>query len=86
MPLLLPPNLHSLFSPLVASGARALALDLIGVVICPNPTGSTSYGQDFTDAIQGQWGGLPYEDLVLGFEYIKHNLSYVDTARAVALG
>ncbi|KAG9201159.1 hypothetical protein G6514_006071 [Epicoccum nigrum] len=56
------------------------------VVICPNPTGSTSYGQAFTDAIQGQWGGLPYEDLVLGFDYIKHNLSYVDTQRAVALG
>lgn len=56
------------------------------VVICPNPTGSTSYGQDFTDAIQGQWGGLPYEDLVLGFEYIKKHVEYVDTDKAVALG
>lgn len=56
------------------------------VVICPNPTGSTSYGQDFVDAIQGQWGGLPYEDLVLGFDWIKDNLSYVDTTRAVTLG
>ncbi|KAF2682495.1 dipeptidyl-peptidase-like protein V precursor [Lentithecium fluviatile CBS 122367] len=56
------------------------------VVICPNPTGSTGYGQDFVDAIQGQWGGLPYEDLVLGFDYIKDNLEYVDTDRAVALG
>jgi dipeptidyl aminopeptidase/acylaminoacyl peptidase len=46
----------------------------------------TSYGQAFTDAIQGQWGGLPYEDLVLGFDYIKQNISYVDTKRAVALG
>lgn len=56
------------------------------VVITPNPTGSTGYGQDFTDAITSQWGGLPYEDLVKGFEYIKANLSYVDTSRAVALG
>jgi dipeptidyl aminopeptidase/acylaminoacyl peptidase len=56
------------------------------VVICPNPTGSTSYGQDFVDAIRGQWGGLPYEDIVLGFEYIKKHLKYVDTDRAVALG
>lgn len=56
------------------------------VVICPNPTGSTSYGQAFTDAIQGQWGGLPYQDLVLGFDWIKNNLSYVDTTRSVALG
>jgi dipeptidyl aminopeptidase/acylaminoacyl peptidase len=56
------------------------------VVVSPNPTGSTGYGQDFVDAIQGQWGGLPYEDLVLGFEYIKDHLDYVDTDRAVALG
>ncbi|KAL8642148.1 MAG: hypothetical protein Q9228_001140 [Teloschistes exilis] len=56
------------------------------VVICPNPTGSTGYGQTFVDAITGSWGGLPYEDLVKGFEYIKETLPYVDTDRAVALG
>jgi dipeptidyl aminopeptidase/acylaminoacyl peptidase len=56
------------------------------VVICPNPTGSTGYGQDFTDAIQNQWGGLPYEDLVWGFKYIQDHLPYVDTKNAVALG
>lgn len=56
------------------------------VVITPNPTGSTGYGQDFTDAITNQWGGLPYEDLVKGFDYIKANVSYVDTSSAVALG
>ncbi|KAL8850714.1 MAG: hypothetical protein Q9221_004362 [Calogaya cf. arnoldii] len=56
------------------------------VVICPNPTGSTGYGQDFVDGITGSWGGLPYEDLVKGFEYIKEQMTYVDTDRAVALG
>ncbi len=56
------------------------------VVIAPNPTGSTSYGQQFTDAITEEWGGLPYEDLVKGWEYIKDNLDYVDTDHAVALG
>ena len=56
------------------------------VVITPNPTGSTGYGQAFTDAITKSWGGLPYEDLVSGFEYIKENLSYIDTSRSVALG
>jgi dipeptidyl aminopeptidase/acylaminoacyl peptidase len=56
------------------------------VVITPNPTGSTGYGQDFTDAIQGQWGGLPYQDLSLGFDWIRSNLGYVDTDRAVGLG
>ena len=56
------------------------------VVFAPNPTGSTGYGQAFTDAIREQWGGLPYKDLVNGFEYIKANMTYVDTDRAVALG
>ena len=56
------------------------------IVVTPNPTGSTGYGQDFCDAIRNSWGGLPYEDLVNGFEYIKENLTYVDTERAVALG
>ena len=56
------------------------------VVVCPNPTGSTSYGQDFVDAIQGNWGGAPYYDLVKGFDWIKENMNYVDTERAVGLG
>ncbi|ETN42644.1 uncharacterized protein HMPREF1541_01801 [Cyphellophora europaea CBS 101466] len=56
------------------------------IVVCPNPTGSTGYGQSFTDAIRNQWGGLPYEDLVRGFEYIESDLNFVDTSRAVALG
>lgn len=56
------------------------------IVVCPNPTGSTGYGQAFTDAIRNEWGGLPYEDLVKGFEYIESELDFVDTSRAVALG
>ncbi|KAF2234528.1 alpha/beta-hydrolase [Viridothelium virens] len=56
------------------------------ITICPNPTGSTGYGQAFTDAIHQQWGGLPYEDLVQGFDYIERHMPDVDTSRAVALG
>ena len=55
------------------------------VVVAPNPTGSTGYGQDFTDAIRLEWGGKPYIDLVKGFEHIG-KLDFVDTSRAVALG
>ena len=29
------------------------------VVVAINPTGSTGYGQNFTDAIQGNWGTIP---------------------------
>ncbi|KAK4984386.1 hypothetical protein LTR50_006641 [Elasticomyces elasticus] len=56
------------------------------IVVAPNPTGSTGYGQDFTNAIRQNWGGDPYQDIVNGFEYIKENMPEVDTDRAVALG
>lgn len=56
------------------------------IVVLPNPTGSTGYGQRFCDAIRNQWGGLPYIDIVKGFEYIEENLDYVDTSKSVILG
>ena len=56
------------------------------VVVAPNPTGSTGFGQAFTDAIREQWGGLPYTDLVKGFEAIEAQMPFVDTKRAVSLG
>ncbi|KAH9908925.1 prolyl oligopeptidase [Xylariomycetidae sp. FL2044] len=57
------------------------------VVVMPNPTGSTGYGQAFIDAIAGDWGGRPYEDLVDCFDYVRENMGdYVDTGNAVALG
>ena len=57
-------------------------------VVATNPTGSTGYGQEFTDAIQNSWGGLPYEDLVASFEHVRSSpdFAFVDTGRAVALG
>ncbi|QPG99951.1 hypothetical protein C2857_002979 [Epichloe festucae Fl1] len=56
------------------------------VVVAPNPAGSTGYGQKHTDAIACNWGGNPYEDLVLCFEHLEKNVDFVDTSRAVALG
>jgi len=56
------------------------------VVVCPNPTGSTGYGQAHVDAIKENWGGTPYKDLVKCFEYLEKEVEYVDTEHAVALG
>lgn len=56
------------------------------VAVCPNPTGSTGYGQRHTDAIRCNWGGSPYEDLVKCFEYLENKVDYIDTTHAVALG
>jgi dipeptidyl aminopeptidase/acylaminoacyl peptidase len=55
------------------------------VVFMPNPTGSTGFGQRFTDDISGDWGGRPFEDLMRGADYAEA-LPYVDRERTVAAG
>ncbi len=56
------------------------------VVVMINPTGSTGYGQKFTQAIQGDWGGRPYEDLMKGLDYVEKTYPFVDKERVCALG
>ena len=56
------------------------------VVVAPNPTGSTSYGQELTDAIQNNWGSYPYDDLVSAWNYVNDNLDYVDTENGIEAG
>lgn len=48
--------------------------------------GSTGYGQKFTDAISGDWGGAPYEDLMKGLDFVGQKYAWADTTRAAALG
>ncbi|OCH92867.1 alpha/beta-hydrolase [Obba rivulosa] len=54
--------------------------------IAINPTGSTSFGQEFTDAITEDWGGKPFVDLRKGWDYILEHYPEVDPDRAVAAG
>jgi dipeptidyl aminopeptidase/acylaminoacyl peptidase len=48
--------------------------------------GSTGYGQAFTDSISGDWGGAPYEDLMLGLDAAIAKYSWLDGSRVAALG
>lgn len=48
--------------------------------------GSTGYGQAFTDAIRGDWGGAPYQDLMLGLDFALKKYPWLDGTRAAALG
>ena len=48
--------------------------------------GSTGYGQAFTDAISGDWGGKPLEDLKKGLEAAVNKYPWLDRSRACALG
>jgi len=47
------------FQSLVAAGY---------VVLLPNPRGSSSYGEDFSRACVGDWGGGDYRDLMAGVD------------------
>lgn len=48
--------------------------------------GSTGYGQAFTDAIRGDWGGAPYEDLMKGLDAALARYPYMDPTRLAAAG
>jgi len=56
------------------------------VVAMVNFHGSTGYGQKFIDAINGNWGGPPYEDVMLGVDYVEKNYLFIDRNRECALG
>jgi dipeptidyl aminopeptidase/acylaminoacyl peptidase len=48
--------------------------------------GSTGYGQAFTDAINGDWGGKPFEDLQKGLAATLAKYKWMDADRVAALG
>jgi dipeptidyl aminopeptidase/acylaminoacyl peptidase len=56
------------------------------VVIMVNFHGSTGYGQKFIDAINGDWGGAPFEDLMKGLDYAEKTYPFIDKERECALG
>src|ERR1700728_2262783 len=56
------------------------------VVIMINFHGSTGYGQKFIDAINQDWGGAPFEDLMKGLDYAEKTYPFIDKDRECALG
>jgi dipeptidyl aminopeptidase/acylaminoacyl peptidase len=55
------------------------------VVVMPNPRGSTSYGQKFTDDINSDWGGKVYEDIMSVVDRVA-GLPWSDSDRFAAAG
>ena len=55
------------------------------IIAMPNPTGSSGYGQDFTDAISGDWGGRVYEDIMKVTDQLAE-LPYVDSKHMGLMG
>ncbi|MGA1872072.1 MAG: prolyl oligopeptidase family serine peptidase [Thermoplasmatota archaeon] len=56
------------------------------VVIELNPRGSVGYGQDFTDQISGDWGGMCYEDIMKGVDFVLGKFPYIDPDHLGAAG
>jgi dipeptidyl aminopeptidase/acylaminoacyl peptidase len=40
------------------------------VVLLPNPRGSTTYGESFSEAVVRDWGGRDYEDILAGVDHL----------------
>jgi dipeptidyl aminopeptidase/acylaminoacyl peptidase len=55
-------------------------------VLAPNFHGSSSFGANFTKSILGQWGGRPYQDLMMGLDAAAAKYSWIDLSRAGAMG
>jgi dipeptidyl aminopeptidase/acylaminoacyl peptidase len=56
------------------------------VVVMINPRGSTGYGQAIVDGVNGDWGGKPFTDLMLGLDYAERYYPFIDKNREAALG
>lgn len=50
------------------------------VVLLPNPRGSTTYGEAFTEACVTDWGGADFEDIIVGADALIER-GVVDPAR-----
>eukprot|EP00727_Mastigamoeba_balamuthi_P007993 m51a1_g3814 hypothetical protein (691) ;mRNA; r:264237-266883 len=55
-------------------------------VFAPNLHGSTSFGSNFTRAVLRDWGGKPFEDVMLGLESVLGAHPWMDRTRVAAMG
>jgi dipeptidyl aminopeptidase/acylaminoacyl peptidase len=56
------------------------------VVVMINRRGSTGFGQKFTDDIRLDWGGKPFEDLMLGLDFVLGKYAFTNRDRVAAAG
>ena len=72
-------DFHYRWNPQVYAGAGYAA-------VMVDFHGSTGYGQEFCDAIRGDWGGKPLEDLQKGLSAALEKYPFLDGDRVAALG
>jgi len=55
-------------------------------VVFTNPRGSQGYGETFTRAVHGDWGGGDYADVMAGLEVALQHCDFIDPERLGILG
>ncbi|PFG07117.1 S9 family peptidase [Bacillus sp. es.034] len=55
-------------------------------VLYVNPRGSHGYGQDFVDAVRGDYGGGDYEDIMKAVDYALKEFPFIDESRLGVTG
>ncbi|MFL6559469.1 MAG: alpha/beta hydrolase family protein, partial [Bacillus sp. (in: firmicutes)] len=55
-------------------------------VLYVNPRGSHGYGQDFVNAVRGDYGGGDYQDLMLAVDYVLAEFDFIDETRLGVTG
>ncbi|WP_409288608.1 S9 family peptidase [Peribacillus sp. SCS-37] len=55
-------------------------------VLYTNPRGSQGYGQDFADAVRGDYGGRDYEDLMSAVDHVLGVYDFIDHERIGVTG
>jgi dipeptidyl aminopeptidase/acylaminoacyl peptidase len=55
-------------------------------VLTPDPRGSSGYGQAFTDGVNGDWAGKPYDDLMVAVDQAVAQTPWIDGSRMAAAG
>lgn len=55
-------------------------------VLYVNPRGSHGYGQDFVNAVRGDYGGSDYQDLMLAVDYVLAEFEFINETRLGVTG
>ncbi|AYV65419.1 peptidase [Niallia circulans] len=55
-------------------------------VLYINPRGSHGYGQQFVDAVRGDYGGKDYEDIMDAIDYAIETFDFIDASRLAVTG
>lgn len=55
-------------------------------ILIVNRSGSTGYGQEFSDGVIDSWGGRPYEDIMAGLDAALARHPFLDGSRVTAAG